>query len=65
MFKDNDADVKNRQNRKINKKKTVSGQFYGSQIFCNIFSMRIASYSLPEQGNLTMVPGSTVLIALK
>jgi len=32
---DNDADVKNRRNRKINKKKTVQGIFYDRPVTCN------------------------------
>ncbi len=34
MSEDNDADVKNRRNRKINKKKTVQSIFYDRPVSC-------------------------------
>jgi len=35
---DDDVDVKNRQNRKINEKKTVQGIFYNRSISCNLIT---------------------------
>ena len=35
MSKDNDADVKNRRNRKINEKKAVQGIFYDRPVSCS------------------------------